>query len=798
MPAPANSQPFALGPRRSLFFDARANLERVAVDLTDADFAALETIDLAYRTLCGVMFNYAASGHPGGSVSSGRIVNSLLYLFLDYDFSQPTAPHADQLVYAAGHKAMGLYAAWALRNELVRIAAPALLPDEKLQLRLEDLLGFRRNPTQDTPLFREQRAKALDGHPTPATPHVALATGASGVGVPAAFGLALAALDVFPANPPRIHALEGEGGMTAGRVHEALAGASAANLANVVLHVDWNQASIDSNAVCAENGVRGDYVQWNPAEVAHLHEWNVVRVDDGADFRLVAAAQRVALDLANDLPTAIVYRTTKGWRYGIEGKGSHGAGHAFCSDAFYECIAAPFEERFGVRFPRCSDPQTPAAVEDAYFKTLLCMRDGLVKEAAVARFAAERVRAAQERLAARNRRPRADAPRIEPIYDDPELRPDAPPPSLRFKPGQGATLRGALGDALAALNERTGGALFLAAADLFESTSVARSAAAFAKGFHRAGNRAARLVPVGGICEDAMGAWMAGVSTFGRHIGVTSSYGAFIAALEHVPARLHCIGQQARRHLTGEPFRTFVMVVAHAGVKTGEDGPTHADPQCLQLLQENFPRGALITLTPWEPAEVWPLLLAGLRARPAVLCPLVTRPSEIVPDRAALGLPPPEAAVKGVYRLVAGDPDKRPYHGTLVLQGSEVGIAFATDALPVLRRENLNMNVYYVASAELFDLLPAAEQDAIFPEARAREAMGVTGFTAATMHRWVTSYAGRRRSLHPFAAGRYLGSGSAAKVMEEAGINGAAIAKAMLAYARERERSGQWPVISGQ
>jgi len=29
------------------------------------------------------------------------------------------------------------------------------------------------------------------------------------------------------------------------------------------------------------------------------------------------------------MPTAIVYRTIKGWQYGIEGRGSHGAGHKF-------------------------------------------------------------------------------------------------------------------------------------------------------------------------------------------------------------------------------------------------------------------------------------------------------------------------------------------------------------------------------------------------------------------------------------------------------------------------------------
>ena len=56
----------------------------------------------------------------------------------------------------------------------------------------------------------------------------------------------------------------------------------------------------------------------------------------------------------------------------------------------------------------------------------------------------------------------------------------------------------------------------------------------------------------------------------------------------------------------------MILVAAHAGLKTGEDGPTHADPQALQVVAENFPPGLAITLTPWEPQEVWPLLAAAL------------------------------------------------------------------------------------------------------------------------------------------------------------------------------------------
>ena len=40
-----------------------------------------------------------------------------------------------------------------------------------------------------------------------------------------------------------------------------------------------------------------------------------------------------------------------------------------------------------------------------------------------------------------------------------------------------------------------------------------------------------RILAVGGICEDAIGGMMAGLSAYGKHIGVSSSYGAFISCL---------------------------------------------------------------------------------------------------------------------------------------------------------------------------------------------------------------------------------------------------------------------------
>ncbi len=729
------------------------------------------------------MYNFVpTSGHPGGSISSGRIVAALLFALLDYDFAQPDEPSNDLLVYAAGHKAMGLYAMWALRNEVVRVGARDLLPaQQKFQLRLEDLLGFRRNPTTKTPLFREYQAKALDGHPTPLTPGVRVATGASGVGVPAGIGLAFGMLDTFgPDAAPHVHLLEGEGGMTPGRVSEALATAATAGLLNVFLHVDWNQASIDSNRVCRDGEKAGDYVQWNPMEMAYLHDWNVYRVDDGSDIRQVLAGVELARRHPNDQPTAIVYRTVKGWRYGIEGRASHGAGHKFCSDEYYASLKE-FENAFGVEFPRFDGNKAPEAIERTFWNTLLVFRSVIEREGFVPRLAAQ-IGVRRDALKRQNRTMRPDRPDLSALYG-PSIRAEQVPDELVLKPGTEATLRAALGDALGYVNRATKGGIIAAAADLLGSTSVSNIGKGYPEGFfHARSNAGSRLVACGGICEDCIGAFLSGLSSYGQHIGVGSSYAAFIAALQHIAARLHGIGQQARHELSGDPRRTFVIVCAHAGLKTGEDGPTHADPQALQLLQENFPPEACITLTPWEPAELWPLTIAALKMRPAVLAPFVTRPNEKVPDRAALGIPPATAAMKGIYALRTADPNAQPYHGTIVLQESGVAYEFVDEVLPKLHKDGLRMNIYLVTSAELFDALPAEERHRIFHPDRARESMGISGFTMPTLHRWVASEKGRELSLHAFCRGRYPGSGQAQMVLEEAGLDGASQYEAVRRY----------------
>jgi transketolase len=126
---------------------------------------------------------------------------------------------------------------------------------------------------------------------------------------------------------------------------------------------------------------------------------------------------------------------------------------------------------------------------------------------------------------------------------------------------------------------------------------------------------------------------------------------------------------------------------------------------------------------------------------------------------------------------------------TVVLQESAVTYAFVQEALPLLAEAGIDPLVYYVASAELYDRLPAARRAEIFPQERAHEAIGITGFTLPTLYRWVQSQAGLDASLYPYRKGHFLGSGQGDMVLAEAGLDGASQAAAIKEFMAVRARA---------
>ena len=144
---------------------------------------------------------------------------------------------------------------------------------------------------------------------------------------------------------------------------------------------------------------------------------------------------------------------------------------------------------------------------------------------------------------------------------------------------------------------------------------------------------------------------------------------------------------------------------------------------------------------------------------------------------------PASAAAQGVYAMRRANTP-----ATLVILGCGVANIFVSEVLPVLDKEGIKINVFYVASAELFELLPKVKREKIFPPKFYTTAMGFTDFTLPTLQRFVRSDAGLEHSLYPFRKGEFLGSGNWKKVLEEGGLHAASQLKAIRAWVRRNRR----------
>ena len=619
----------AFGPRRALHGRAAAGGRGAA--RYAAELAAFETLDLALPRAVRPALQLRADLGPSRRLDLVGALRGRRSLFdaLDYDLADPDRDDADILSYAAGHKAMGLYAMWALRDEIARLggarAAAGRRPSTRL--RLEDLLGFRRNPTTATPLFA--------------------ATARQGPGRPPDAGDALRAprhrrlgrrpgeLDRsghrrprplrrrLPAHPHlrrrgRAHA--GARGRGPGRRRHGLA--------RQRRRAPRLEPGLDRQRPRLPRGRRARRLRPVGAGRALLPA-RLERRAGGRRPRLPAgrggAAPRAGASTTASRPRSI-YRTRKGWKYGIEGRASHGAGHKLCSAGFYQALAELTAGARGraadlrARRPalRRAAAATRCARSASGRRCRSCAAALKTRPAAVEALAARLV-AARERLERRGRAAAPGAPRVAAVYELAAARGDrASPDELRLAPGATTTLREALGRCAAAPQRglrRRPARGFGRPARLDQREP--RSRRALPPGFWNAATN-----PEARAAVDRRHLRGRHRRRAVRRLRLRSRHrrGLLLRRL-HGAARAH--RRPSARHRrpgargasSGEPYRPLILICGHAGLATGEDGPTHADPQALQLLQENFPPGTAVTLTPWEPQEIWPLL--GDRARAA-------------------------------------------------------------------------------------------------------------------------------------------------------------------------------------
>jgi transketolase len=394
--------------------------------MSQEEFDIIERLFIAYRAIVIMLFNYVQSGHPGGSISCGRIIlNLLLNDNSKFDISDLNRKDSDVIGFAAGHKALGLYSFLGLIFEIVKLKDKKLYDSTKDKIRLEDLLGFRKNPVTVLPLMKKFNSRRLDGHPTPETPGVVLATGASGVGFGAFGGYAFAQKEYYD-NPPIINIVEGEGGMTPGRVHENLAHFWASKIWNLIVHVDWNNASIDSDNVCTDIDCEqdGEYVNWTPYQLGLLHGYNTVYVENGRNNNHIKVSQDYIFENAisqKKNPSMIVYKTLKGECY-LEGRKSHGAGYKFEAEGYYKSQEI-FENTYNIKFLKAPVDSDGNIKEEYLYKNLYVIEDALKNDTKLLDFVFNKLIASKNRLDNANRRKKSTAADIFVLSDKEKINP---------------------------------------------------------------------------------------------------------------------------------------------------------------------------------------------------------------------------------------------------------------------------------------------------------------------------------------------------------------------------------------
>lgn len=240
---------------------------------TPARIQDLETMADQLRRDSLIATTAAGSGHPTSCLSCAELLSVLFFHHLRFDLAHPELPSNDRFILSKGHAAPILWALFAESGAIER----------------EELDRLR---TLESP---------LEGHPTPRSRLVDVATGSLGQGLSA--GLGMARVSQMERLSNRIYVLLGDGETVEGSVWEAAALASHYGLHQLTAMIDVNRLGQSEPTMYGHDiGVYADRFQ--------AFGWHV-EIVDGHDVRAVSRAYELAAE-ETQRPTAIVAETVKG------------------------------------------------------------------------------------------------------------------------------------------------------------------------------------------------------------------------------------------------------------------------------------------------------------------------------------------------------------------------------------------------------------------------------------------------------------------------------------------------------
>ncbi|MBI4873862.1 MAG: hypothetical protein HY822_04420 [Acidobacteria bacterium] len=572
-------------------------------ELEGLDERRLSTLARIVRGLAFTAVDSANSGHPGGSSSKTEMALALVASgVFGFDAARPKHPGRDRLVWSSGHCSPLFHALLALVYECVRRRTP------------ERSAGLRETMTypEHLPAFRGLNGPS--GHVESEYPLADACTGSSGHGIPAAAGLA--ALHRSCGLPTRVFVLAGDAETEEGMTYEARNLASKLGLENLVVLLDYNTFGID--------GSIGEVL---PAPyLAHWSAfgWNIIEADGHNLRELVSACRLAAAGFGNGRPAVVVCHTVKGKHYGkLEGTAdSHGM-----PLAHGEYVEAMRKLGFEVSDNGQRNIEAVlAALGEAEIDYLLARL-----EAAAARVPAE-TQLVETMRGALGDRPMADYRSL--------TRPEVLPPELLFQEGGLVPTRRA-SEAWFAWAMKHSGFFYIGSGDLAKSILTGKAEQVY--GLMSRDNRLGRGIRFG-IAEQNMAMMsvsMAGDRLPGDFHPLTAfaSYGVFSVMMAN-SVRMALISNE----VNPDARAFFILLAAHDGPETGEDGPTHHGLFWMSLFSA-YP--GIKVYKPLDANEAVEMLFhAAGRGEPVALS--VVRPPVPV-FRRGNGVPPAREAVQGAY-----------------------------------------------------------------------------------------------------------------------------------------------------
>jgi transketolase len=216
----------------------------------------------------------AASGHPGGSLSSLDML-LVTYGCVKHDPQNPDMEERDRVVVSMGHISPGVYSTLAEYGYFTQ----------------EDFLaGFRRT------------GSGFPGHVERIVPGVEWDTGNLGQGLSTAVGIAHAFK--IQGRPNKVIVFMGDGEQQKGQISEALRFANKYNLDNLIVIIDRNHLQIcGSTDEIMPQSVRAMYA---------THNWDVKYLEDGHDCNSFFRTFADAYTKPCGKPSVIIARTIMG------------------------------------------------------------------------------------------------------------------------------------------------------------------------------------------------------------------------------------------------------------------------------------------------------------------------------------------------------------------------------------------------------------------------------------------------------------------------------------------------------